>query len=68
MRFVARRDGLPVPDPMKRSLALFGLLLLLTGCLPLRQSVQVAGPEHPSLLLCDNRYLRSVLPAPFVSI
>lgn len=44
-------------DLMKPPLTLLALMILLTGCIPLRQEALVSGPEHPSLLLCDDRYV-----------
>lgn len=31
------------------------LVILSTGCMPLRQETRVSGPERPSLLLVDDR-------------
>src|SRR6266511_1045643 len=42
---------------MKPSLILLALVFLLTGCIPLRQYAHVSGPLHPSVGLCDDRYL-----------
>ena len=42
---------------MKPSLTLLMLLVFLTGCIPLRQETRISGPVHPSLLLCDDRYV-----------
>ena len=42
---------------MKPSLTLLALMVLLTGCIPLRQEARVSGPVHPPLLLCDDRYV-----------
>jgi len=42
---------------MKAPIILLALLVLLTGCIPLRQEVRVSGPDHPFLLLCDDRYV-----------
>jgi hypothetical protein len=44
-------------DLMKPHLAILALMVLLTGCIPLRQETQVSGPVHPPLLLCDDRYV-----------
>jgi hypothetical protein len=41
----------------KSTLATVALLVLITGCIPLRQGVRIAGPVAPSLLLCDDRYV-----------
>ena len=42
---------------MNLSIPLITLLVLLTGCMPLRQGSCVSGATHPSVLLCDDRYL-----------
>src|SRR5437867_575257 len=42
---------------MKAPLAIAAVGALLTGCVPLRQEAQVSGPPHPSVLLCDDRYV-----------
>jgi hypothetical protein len=42
---------------MKLPLTLLALIILLTGCIPLRQESCVSGPVYPSLLLCDDRYV-----------
>ncbi len=36
---------------------LVGLAALLSGCIPLRQEARVKGPNHPWLMLYDERYL-----------
>lgn len=43
--------------PMKTLLVLFVCGILLTGCMPLRQYERVNGPSHPSVGLCDDRYV-----------
>jgi hypothetical protein len=42
---------------MKSSIAIAFFVILLTGCIPLRQEKQVSGPPHPAVLLCDDRYV-----------
>ena len=42
---------------MKPCLTLLALVFFLTGCIPLRQYAHVSGPLHPSVGLCDDRYL-----------
>jgi hypothetical protein len=42
---------------MRLALPLATLTILLTGCIPLRQASRVSGPEHPQVLLCDDRFL-----------
>jgi hypothetical protein len=42
---------------MKPPLAILALVALVTGCIPLRQEARVSGPPHPSVLLCDDRYV-----------
>ena len=42
---------------MKSCLPILALMVLLTGCFPLRQEARVSGPVHPPLLLCDDRYV-----------
>ena len=42
---------------MKPSLTILAMMVLLTGCIPLRQEARVSGPVHPPLLLCDDRYV-----------
>ena len=32
-------------------------MVLLSGCVPLRQEARVSGPVYPSLLLCNDRYV-----------
>lgn len=42
---------------MKVAFVTLALMLLHTGCIPLRQAARVSGPDYPSLLLCDDRYV-----------
>ena len=51
---MARSDMLGL---MKPQLAILTIALVVTGCIPLRQEARVSGPLHPTLLLCDDRYV-----------
>lgn len=42
---------------MKPSFAALALLVMLTGCIPLRQVSLVEGPVHPSVMLYDRSLL-----------
>lgn len=44
---------------MKPPLTILVLVVMLTGCIPLRQEALVKGPAHPALRLSDERYLET---------
>lgn len=42
---------------MKPLFAFLAILVLLTGCMQLRQEALVSGPTHPRVTLCDDRFV-----------
>src|SRR5688572_13330800 len=42
---------------MKPLLTLLLLVLVLTGCVPIRQGTRVNGGDSPRISLCDGRYV-----------